>query len=321
MTQLEQELTALFEDAAARVEIRPQPVRSPRAVALNRALAAGVTAALVAALALIATRLGADSADRGGSVTPAATQQLLDAVARTLGQPLRVEITFDSGQGAAQTTVTEEDLDRQELVSYQEGQPQLLIHGNHVYQGIGAAEHQMFKLPASAQWVEVPSSASGRSAAAMLDSFAGVVSPQQLANALGSGRVSVTEVAEGTFRLSGPQSAPPGLTGPDVETIHITADGLLNWARIRMDNVPSSPQGHLVMTARITPLGHPITVPVPDPGTVISQKAYDAATNFGQTCTGTSSPSPAPNGSVVQCSISVGGTTTLPAVKAHPKRH
>lgn len=317
MTQLEQELTTLFEDAASRVTIRPVPVRSPRSVAINRILAAGVTAALVAGVALIATRLGTDSANRGGAITPTATQQLLDAVARTLGQPIRVETTFDSGRGPTQTTVTVEDIDRQELVSYQQGQPQMLIQGSHVYQGIGAAERQMSNLPASAQWVRV--AFTGMSATDMLHSFAGVISPQQLANAISSGRVSVTEVAERTYRLSGRQSASAGSTGPDVETIHIAANGLLDWARVRMDDVPSSPNGHLSVTARVTPLGHSLTLTLPDPSTVISQRAWEAATNSGQTCSGTSSPSPAPDGAVVQCSISVGGTTA--AVRAHPKGH
>lgn len=317
MTHLEQELTALFEDAAARVEVRPLPGRSPRSVAVNRVLAAGVTAALAAGVVLIATRLGSDTANRGGAITPAATQGLIDAVARTLAQPIRVEITFDSGQGSAETTITDEDVDRQELVSYRDGQPQLLIHGSQVYQGIGSDEREMFRLPTAVRWVKAASS--GKGAAAMLRSFAGIISPQQLADTLGSGRVSVTEVAEGTFRLSGRQSARPGLTGSDSETIHIAPNGLVDWARIRMDHVPSSPEGHLSVTARIRPLGHPLSVPEPDPGTVMSQQAYDAATNSGQPCSGTSSPSPAPNGSVVQC-FSV-GTTTVRSVRAHRTGH
>ena len=317
MTQLEQELSALFEDAASRVTIRPVPVRSPRSVAINRVLAAGVTAALVAAVALIATRLGADSANRGGAITPTATQQLLDAVARTLSQPIRVESTYDSGQGAAQTTVIEVDIDRQELVSYQQdGQPQIVVSGSHGYESISDTERQFSQVPSKAEWVEMPS----QSAESMLQSAAGV-SVQQLTRALNSGRVRVAETADGTYRLSGSR---PSLPGTDVETIHINGDGLLEWVKVNGE-IPTGTGGpvmHVNLTARISPLGHPIHISLPDPGTVISQNAFNAAP--GQSCSGGPSPasSPSSNGgaytSEMHCSFST--SVTVGGTKATPKK-
>ena len=321
MTQLEQELSALFEDAASRVTIRPLPVRSPRSVAINRVLAAGVTTALVAAVALIATRLGSDSANRGGAITPTATQQLLDAVARTLGQPIRLETTIDSGQGATHTSITEMDFDRQQLVAYQDGQPQFLITGGRVYEGISSTDRQLFHFPASAEWTQGPRS--GPAVGSMMQSVdGGLLGVQHIADGLNSGRFTVSEVAPHTFRFRGNQSAPRGDTVLARETLHVSADGLIDWAKVQADfsTGPGGPEMHFLETARITPLGHAIAVTAPDPKTVISQKAYEAATNSGQSCPGGPSPAPSSssNGSVYSSTIHCfSSTATLRPVKQH----
>ena len=295
MTQLESELSALFADAAARIEIRPVPARPSRRSFASTALAAGLAAALVAGIVVVATRFSSDAANRGGAVVPAATQELLDAFARTLAQPIRIETTLDSGQGSAQTSVTKVDADRHELVAYDGNQPRLLVKGTHAYQGISITERQMFGLPAAAQWIRVPGS--GREATMLMRSAAGVINVQQLASAINAGRLTVTEVRPHTYRLAGQQQSPAGTTGPDVETVHVSPAGLLDWAKLRSD-VPTGngdPIMHLEVSARISPLGHAFTVELPDPRTVISQRAYDKAANSGSVRTCPSEPSDQPS--------------------------
>ena len=321
MTQLEQELTALFEDATSRIDIRPAPIRSPRSVAINRVLAAGLTAALVAGVALIATRLGSDSANRGGAITPTATQTLLDAVARTMAQPVRLVTTFSSNLGTGQASVTELDVDRQELVRYLNGQPQMVIDGNRAYEAIPSGEREILHLPASAAWTAVSPPAGGTRE--LIQSVAGIVSAQRLAAAIDSGLVTVTPTAKNTYRLAGTQS---GSAAAGTETLHIGSDGLLEWAKIRMDRDPTAPDGHSEVTVTVIPLDHSLSVPTPDPSTVISQRAYDAATSSGsgQSCSGGPSPAPSdtadggPYTSTMHCSF--GGSVTLHATKAKPPK-
>jgi hypothetical protein len=308
MTQLEQELTALFQDAASRLEIRPMPVRRRVGALVTRTLAAGVAAAVVAGIVLVAARMGSDGATRGGAVTPAATQRLIDALARTLGQPIRLVTTFSPNVGTSGTSVTEMDVDRQELVSMHNGEPQLLIHGSKVFEGIPDVERQGLGLPASAKWIAVTHSP--RTARSMMQSAGGVLNVGQVAKAISSGRLVVTEVGTDTYQLA----AAGDPTADGVETIHVARDGLFDWAKIEV-NPSTGPVSHVEVTVRVSPLGRPVKASIPDPHTVISQQDYQSSTNAGQICSGGPSPAPAspPSGSSAytsetQCSIS--GTVT-----------
>ena len=328
-TQLEKELTALFHDAASRVEVRPTLVRSPRRTAVNRALATGLAAALAAGVVLVATRLGSDAANRGGAITPASTQQLVDAVARTLGQPIRLVTTISPeiapAQHSATETVTEMDINQRMLVTFRNGEPQMLVHGDHLYEGISDFQRQTLQLPSSAQWIQLGSSP--EQAQSMMQTVGGVLDVGQLTEAIRSGQVTVTEVGRNTYRLSGHDTmSSPAPTTAGSETIHVSKDGLLDWAKLRMD-LSSGSVRHVDITVRVRPLGHPVRARLPDPDTVISQEAFQSASTQGngQSCSSTPASPAVKTGdsamysSELTCTFS--GRVTGTRSVAHPKRH
>jgi hypothetical protein len=308
MTQLEQELSALFADAASRVEIRPMPTRSPQRAPLNRLLAAGLAAAVVAGIVVVATRFGADTGNRGGAVTPASTQRLVDAVARTMAEPLRIDETFtatlagSAPNSSAGDSVVELDAPRHELRITRDGQPSFLLVDKHLYVAIPALERQATGNP-NARWQEMPLPANGE------DSLfgAGSTGLYALQKALQTGKATVEDRGDRRFHvtLEGTLGQNPGQTG-DIQkldmTVHLTRDGYVDRVRTVFQLAADTP-GTATETARISLLNHQLRLSRPDPATVVDQSAL-----IPSSAGGSAQPCPQPtttatHGTEVHCTM------------------
>jgi hypothetical protein len=330
--QLEQELSALFHDAATRVEIRPVPRRSLRRTGVNRVLATGLAAALAAGVVLVATRLGSEAGHRGGAVTPAATQQLVDSVARTLAVPLRIdEVTKAQINGAGvgadsgpDDSVIELDVNRHELRITRGGQPSYLLVDKHLYVAIPDIERQAIDNP-HVRWQEAPMPADAEDALFGAGTFGLYV----LQKTLESGHAAVESLGGRRYHVTLDASAiatgnQPGQVSTVDEVVHLSRDGYVSFVRASFEVTAGTP-ATMTETARIRPLDHELRLHRPDPATVMGVGAITP----GQAVQATPvpcSPTPAPDdtgaGDSTDVSCSMVGARivgTAPA-KAH-KRH
>jgi hypothetical protein len=309
MTQLEQELSALFADAASRVEIRPMPSRSPQRVFVNKVLAAGLAAAVVAGIVVVATRFGSDRPDRGGALTPASTRLLADAVARTMAEPLRIEETFTAtltGSAPGSSTgnsVVELDATRHEFRITKDGSPYLLLVDKHLYVAIPEAARQATGNP-NARWQEMSLPTGDE------DSLfsAGSTGLYALQKALQTDKAKIDDLGDRRFHvtLDGAPSMSPGQAGAAQEldmTVHLSRDGYVDRVRTSFQLADETP-GTATETARVSLLNHDLRLSRPDPATVVAQSALIPGSVSG----GSAQPCPQPtstttNGTEVNCTM------------------
>jgi len=328
--QMEQELSAMFRDAADRLEIRPMPLRAPRRTAVNRVLATGLAAALAAGVVLVATRVGSNPGNRGGAVTPAATQQLVDAVARTLAVPLRIdEITKAQAPGAGtaesgpDASVIELDINRHELRISRGGQPSYLLVDKHLYIAIPEIERQAVGNP-DARWQEAPLPQDAEESLF----GAGTFGLYALQKTLESGHASVKSLGGRRYQVSLDASAidpgdHPGEISTVEEVVRLTPDGYVGYVRASFKVTAGTPMT-MTETARIRPLNHELRLQRPDPATVVDESALEPSQAVQATpvpC----SPTPAPNTSGsesadVSCSMVQAQVVGTAPAKAHKRR-
>lgn len=328
-TQLERELTDLFRDVAAHIEVQPAPLRRRPHPALSRAIVAGLTAAVVAAVALVATRLDG-GATRGAPASPGSTQRLVDAVARTTAQPLRIHTTFAPAGAPAEDAITEVDSARGLLETWRHGKPQLLVVDKRMYVAIPLAAPTAAGLPAGAQWQELPKEAVV--ARSTLMSAAGVIELAPLQRALSAHQVDVQTDGPDRYHLvvqppraSGSSAAATG--GSEELWFHITPDGYVDQVRAEI-SLTDGPVQTIAVRSDLVVLHRPVRVHPPDPKSVVSEQQLMASQGgSSEQCTHVSVPPPTASGDsneiageTVTCSDTATAVATPPAGKSHQRR-
>jgi hypothetical protein len=291
---IEQELTALFNDAVTHLEIQPMPVRRSRAAALSRAAAVGLAAAVVAGLVLVSVRLAGDDSQRtlpAGPAGSSAAQSLLAAMERTWAQPLRIETTttMDDAPSAAgapdpapQTTrtVTEIDASRNAVAVWQDVRPTLMTVDGHLYAAITDTDRTMYELPPAARWQELPTGAAPLTK--QLLGAGGVGDVAAVRQALDDGRAEVSTDGSGWYVLSMTMQPRQATEDPHwsrgfEERVHVTAAGRVD--AFRASYVFDDDGRSMNLTADVEALDRPVRAQTPDPATVVSAEEFQILTS------------------------------------------
>ena len=331
--QIERDLTAMFEGAAAQLDVRPPAPRALRLTRLNTALAGALTLALVGGVAVAGVRL-ASTPTNNGRVSLAggdAKAVLLAAVRHTFARPMRMITRIELPGSPVQTVETDVDYGRREAVQRSDGQVQMFSVSGHAYQRLSTGMKATYKAPASTEWLELPLPAGAASATATAASAGWAslfgVDPSRLDDPAVTARFSVDRVSPSGFRVK--------TAGADQEAQDalFTVGAAGTVTRVQLQVVMS---GHAVaglapppvqkfsVDVAIGPLGAPLQLTPPDPRTVLSyaqlQELMRRQRPTGAQACPTATPSPVHDGlssTTVMCSSSVTVVAT-PAVAARP---
>ena len=329
--QLERDLVDMFAAAATTLDVRPPAPRATGLTRLTTAMAAAVTVALVTATALAGVRLAGAPTDKGG-VSLSGTDAkavLVQALRRTLAQPIRIVTRVQLPASTISSFDTEIDYARHEAVERANGQIQMLSVTGHVYQRLSPGMKEMFKVPSRVQWQEISFPPGLESALPTVTSggwgslFG--VDPSRLDDPAATSRFSVERVGAAGFSVTS--------AGENREAALFTVGRGGTIVRVQVQISANSSFGQpgrgpqkVTVDELIAPLNAPLRLSPPDPGTVISESGLQQLMrrqqpSGSQSCrSATPSPAPADHGLsslTVMCSSSVTVFATPAPSPAH----
>lgn len=297
--QLERDLTELFAYAAGQLDIRP--FAAPRRLTrLNTALAGAVTLALVAALAVVGTRLASEGGSSEVSTAAITGERAMDDLRNVLAQTLHgrgeAVTSYSTSAGGSATfagqrsTVTDFDGARGRAVTRAGGQTVGITIGSRYFRRI-ASNARNDKLPPAAEWVEEDASSTD------------VATGRQMALTVSMpGLVPLMLTPEGSVREWRHHfEVTTSMVTPAMTTeIDLSSAGTITTVRVQFAASPGLTSAPLMQTT-FRPLSHPVDATAPDPRSVVSAARYSAAVETPQTCVTTT---PSPDTTSVSCSSS-----------------